>query len=320
MPDTIHETEHTIEVAAEPKAVYDLIADVTRWPRMFAPTVHAKVLEQSADGERIQLWAVANGQAKTWVSRRGLDPRGLRVSFRQEVSQPPVAEMGGEWRAEPLPGDGTRVVLAHDYRAVDDAAEHVAWIEQAVDRNSRSELAALKAAAEGFGGGEDGGEDGVAFSFEDTVRINGTIADVYAFLYEAAAWPERLPHVSRLDLTEDTENLQLMSMDTRTADGSVHTTESVRVCFPQRQIIYKQIRTPALMTVHTGQWRLAGTDGDVTASSQHFVVIDPAAVTRVLGAEAGVPEARRFIRQALGTNSGTTLNHAKEFAEKAGKH
>lgn len=314
MAERIVRTEHEIVVAAAPRAVYDLIADVTRWPQMFAPTVHAEVLERSGESERIRLWAVANEQAKTWISRRELDERRLAVAFRQEVSQPPVAAMGGEWRAEPLPGGGTRVVLAHDYRAVDDAEEHLEWIGRAVERNSRSELAALKAAAEAAGGG--GGEDDPAFSFEDTVVINGPLSEVYAFLYEAASWPQRLPHVSRLDLTEETENLQLMSMDTRTADGSVHTTESVRVCFPEREIVYKQVRTPALMTVHTGRWRLTESGGAVTATSRHSVVVNRAAIGQVLGADAGVPEARRFIRKALGTNSSTTLERAKAFAEK----
>lgn len=309
--DTPHVTEHSIVVAAAPKVAYDLIADVTRWPQMFTPTVHAEVLEQSGGTERIRLWATANGQAKTWTSRRELDPQGLRVAFRQEVSQPPVRSMGGEWRAEALPDGRTRVVLTHDYLAVDDSQENLDWIAKAVDRNSQSELAALKTAAEQHGDGAD-----LVLSFEDTVRIEGRLADVYAFLYEAASWPERLPHVSRLDLTEDNENLQLMEMDTRTADGSAHTTQSVRVCFPQQRIVYKQIRTPALMTVHTGYWRLVEADGGVLATSQHLVVVNPEAIRAVLGAEAGVKEAREFIHRALSTNSTTTLNHAKAFAEK----
>ena len=55
---------------------------------------------------------------------------------------------------------------------------------------------------------------------------------------------ERLPHVARVVLTEDTPGLQFLEMDTRTKDGSTHTTKSVRVCFPDTRIAYKQITLP----------------------------------------------------------------------------
>ena len=56
--------------------------------------------------------------------------------------------MGGTWIIEPAGEGASRVRLLHDYRAVDDDPEGLAWIDQAVDRNSRSELAALKANVE----------------------------------------------------------------------------------------------------------------------------------------------------------------------------
>ena len=69
------------------------------------PTVHADYAERGETEERIRLWATANGEVKNWTSRRRLDPAALRVEFRQEVSSPPVAAMGGTWIVEPLAGD-----------------------------------------------------------------------------------------------------------------------------------------------------------------------------------------------------------------------
>ena len=40
-----HTTTHTVMIGAPAKVVYDLIADVTRWPYIFGPTVHAEVFE-----------------------------------------------------------------------------------------------------------------------------------------------------------------------------------------------------------------------------------------------------------------------------------
>ncbi|MGH4011340.1 MAG: aromatase/cyclase [Pseudonocardiaceae bacterium] len=305
------EVTHEISVSAPADAVYQLIADVGNWPRIFPPSVHVDQIERTGSQERIRIWATANGEAKTWTSRRRLDPEALRVEFRQEVSQPPVGAMGGAWVIERVSDTESRVRLLHDYRAVDDDPDKLAWIDRAVDRNSAAELAALKANAELAGAAEE-----LLLSFEDAVHVDGPAKDVYDFINEAQWWSERLPHVARVSLREDSPRLQLLEMDTRTRDGSVHTTTSVRVCFPHRKIVYKQIVVPALMTVHTGYWLLAETDSGVRATSQHTVVLNPANITKMLGDGAGVEDARQFVRSALSANSLATLDHAKKYAER----
>jgi aromatase len=301
---------HEISVLAPAVAVYHLVAEVENWPLIFPPTVYVDHVERAADEERIRIWATANGAAKNWTSRRRLDPGGLRIDFRQEVSAPPVAAMGGSWVMEPISASESRVRLTHDYRAVGDDPEKLAWIDQAVDQNSRSELAALKENAERVTG------TSALLAFEDAVAVDGPAKDVYDFLNEAGRWTERLPHVARVSLREDPPGLQLLEMDTRTKDGSVHTTTSVRVCVPPSKIVYKQIQLPALMTLHTGHWQLReGTDG-VTVTSRHTVMINEPNITKILGAGAGVAEARDYVRQALSGNSLATLHLAKDYAER----
>ncbi|MEV5681958.1 aromatase/cyclase [Streptomyces sp. NPDC052164] len=306
------EVEHEITVDAAAADIYRLIAEVENWPRIFPPTVYVDQVERGERTERIRIWATANGEAKQWTSRRTLDPEGLRITFRQEVSTPPVAAMGGTWIIEPLGDSRSRVRLLHDYRAVDDDPGNLDWIDKAVDRNSRSELAALKANVELVTGTEE-----LTLSFEDSVRVERPAKDVYDFINEADQWKSRLPHVAEVDLREDEPGLQVLRMDTLTKDGSTHTTESVRVCFPHHRIAYKQTTLPALMTLHTGYWQLTDNgDGSTTATSQHTVVINTENITRILGADAGVAEARSFVRNALGTNSSATLGHAKRYAER----
>src|SRR5690348_5680004 len=139
---------HDITVDAPAMAVYDLVADVGNWPYLFPPTVYVDQVDRLPNAERIRIWATANGEVKNWTSRRVLDPGTLRIDFRQEVPAAPVAAMSGSWLIEPLSETQSRVRLLHDYRAVDDDAESLAWIDEAVDRNSRSELEALKASVE----------------------------------------------------------------------------------------------------------------------------------------------------------------------------
>ncbi|WP_030549791.1 aromatase/cyclase [Streptomyces exfoliatus] len=308
---TVREVEHEITVAAPVERVYQLIAEVENWPLIFPPTIYVDHVERGEREERIRIWATANDDVKNWTSRRTLDAEARRITFRQEVPAEPVAAMGGAWVIEPAGADSCRVRLLHDYRAIDDDPAKLAWIDEAVDRNSRSELAALKANVERVAA-----EDELRFSFADAVTVRGAAKDVYDFLNEADLWKERLPHVAKVVLTETSPGLQTLRMDTLTKNGDSHTTESVRVCFPHSRIAYKQTTLPALMNLHTGLWTVEEDgEGTTTVTSHHTVVVNTENITRILGADAGVPEARAFLREALGGNSRATLGYAKEYAE-----
>ena len=301
---TEHTTVHTHVVSAPVEVAYGLIADVERWPVIFEPTVHVRMLERSDGAERFRIWALVNGEVASWTSRRTLDPRAAVITFRQEHSRPPLTSMGGEWRFTPLPGNRTEIALTHTFSAEGD--DDVEWITRALDTNSERELAALGRMAEQRHPVQD-----LVMTFEDVVRAEGDTARAYRFVDRADAWPTLLPHVARLDLDEPEPGVQHMEMDTLTSDGSTHTTRSVRLCFPEREIVYKQELPPRLLFGHSGAWEF-GEDGLITA--RHTVAIDPGAVAGVLGEGATVAQAREYLRSALGANSRTTLTHAAAAA------
>ncbi|MER7312133.1 MULTISPECIES: aromatase/cyclase [Streptomyces] len=308
---TSHRAVHGTEIDAPANRVYSLIRDAAEWPRYFTPTVHVERTELDARSERLRIWATANGEVKHWTSHRTLDSGGLRVRFRQEVCSPPVAAMSGEWVLRERPGGRCELTLHHTFAAVDDRPEDVEWITTATDRNSRTELANVKALVE-----RPESDTELLFSFKDSETVHGPAEAVYAFLAEAGKWPDRLPHVSRLDLTEPFDGAQVMTMVTRTNDGSEHTTESVRVCFPgERRIVYKQIGCPPLMTLHTGEWSIRDTGDGLLVTSQHTIRINESAIPGVLGADATVADARARVRAAVGGNSAATLALARRFAE-----
>jgi len=309
---TTREVEHDITIGAPAAAVYQLLADVTNWPRIFPPTIHVDRIEATGNEERIRIWATANGQPKDWTSRRSLDPEALTITFRQEIPAPPVKHMGGTWIIEPIGEQESRVRLLHDYSAIDDDAHDLLWIEQAVDKNSTAELAALKTNVERAHAAET---EELTFSFTDTVQIAGSAKDVYDFVNEADRWAERLPHVATVRLAEETPGLQELEMDTRAKDGSVHTTKSYRVVFPHHKIAYKQVTLPALMTLHTGEWTFVDNEEGTAASSQHTVTLNTDNIARILGPDATVADAREYVHTALSTNSRATLSHAKAYAE-----
>jgi aromatase len=303
-----HAMTHDITVDAPAATLFDLIADATSWPKIFGPTVHVERLWADSTQERLQLWATANSAARTWTSIRTLDPVARRIEFRQEHSPDPIAIMGGCWTFEPLPDDRTRVLLDHHFAVVGDDPAGLRWISTAVESNSTAELAALKAHTEA-------GSLALEDTFDDTIEVAGAAHDVYDFIYRADLWPQRLPHVAHLNLTEEQAGLQVMEMETRIADGSTHGTTSVRVCFAPERIVYKQVVVPRLLTVHLGEWSITGEEGQVTVSSRHTVRINPDTVESVLGTGATIADARRFVRDALSRNSRATLEHAKSYAE-----
>jgi aromatase len=311
--ERVHRTTHEVTVAAPAGVVYGLISDAVRWPLFFPPNVHVEQLEFDGDSERLRMWALANGQVRSWTSRRLLDPGRRRVEFRQELPATPVEAMGGSWIVDALGPGRSRLTLLHDFTVADDDPDDVAWVRRATDTNSRSELDNLRRLAERWGR-----LDELVLSFEDSVRVNGPAELAYDFLYRIGDWPELVPHISRLDFTEDEPGVQVMSMDTRTADGATHTTESVRVCFPHAgRIVHKQTATPTLVAAHTGEWSVVPDETGVTVYSQHSVMLCEENITRVLGQDADIAGARRHVREALGRNSTATLELAKKHAESA---
>ncbi|MGH4025633.1 MAG: aromatase/cyclase [Pseudonocardiaceae bacterium] len=305
-----HYQEHTRVIAASREVLYGLVADVTRWPVIFGPSLHVRYLQRSDTTERFQLWARVNDEVRTWTSRRTQDARAFSISFEQERSPAPITSMGGEWRFNALPGGRTEAVLKHQYSA--DSTADVEWIGTAVDRNSEEELAALGRVAElGYPMGE------LIDTFDDVVAIAGTAADAYDFIYRSDLWPERLPHVGGVRLVENMPGIQDMEMDTITVDGTSHSTRSIRLCFPGESIVYKQLKPPRLLFGHSGAWSFAdAADGSdrTLVTARHTVAIDPVAAREVLGAESTLADVRTYLREALGGNGRATIAHADAYA------
>jgi aromatase len=299
----IRHTEHVTTVPAPPDTVYDMIADAARWPAIFSPTVHVEYLSPGPEDEqRLRVWAFAGDSVASWVSHRTLDKAVRRVGFRQTSPAAPVAAMRGEWRVFPS-GDESRVVFRHWFAAEHDDEAILGKIEAVVNRNSLAELASLRAAA---------GRAHLIVDFEDETAMDGGQAGVYRFLAQAQEWPELLPHVSRVALTEQPAGVQVVDMDTVESGGgeAVHNTVSVRVLLPPGVIVYKQTTLPPFLTAHVGSWHVRA---DGTTVARHTVVLKEEAIAAMLGPGATVEQAAGLVRQAIGGNSRATLRRAREL-------
>ncbi|MBF6328253.1 aromatase/cyclase [Nocardia transvalensis] len=307
-----HSTAHTLTIAAPPAVVYGLVADVSRWPALFGPAVYVRQIELTERSQHFEIWAIVNGDIAHWESRRSLDPSRLRIEFAQVRSQHPVEAMRGEWICRELAPGRTEVTLGHTFTAADDRQSTVESIRRALNSNSSRELAALAAAADHGYHVSD-----VVFSFSDSVDIDGSqVGAAYEFIDRAELWPSHLPHVASADCAEMSPGVQRLTMDSRTDDGTVHTTESLRICRPGEWIAYKQLRTPALLRGHSGVWTFRHAEhGPGRITARHTVVLDPHAAVMTFGS-GGVGDAKKYVREQLRRNSSITMTHAVEYARK----
>lgn len=289
--------EYQILVAAPAESVFEVLLEVARWPQLFTAVVHAECLRRAGSHETIAVWELAGKDAvRQWQADRTVDRDRLRIAFTEQPAALAGARVHGEWSVCPRPDGMTRIMLC---LAADEEVQRLAgaWLED------------LKRAAERAGELDD-----LSLDFEDPIFAAGDVMDAWQVLYEADRWPELLDHVKRLEMTEETPNIQFFDMDTLAKDGSTVTTRSVRVCLPTRLIVYKQINPPPLLEVHTGHWRFTPTPEGMILGARHTCTIRPDRLA-VLGADTTLTGARRYLRRFLSANSTTNLRLAKAYAE-----
>lgn len=138
---------HTERVAAPPKRVYQLIADVDHWPELFDSVLAIEHLGYDDTGERVRFWGTVGGRRGSWVSSRETNPKRLQLRFRQEHSVYPLASLGGLWLVLPK-GESSLVALDHYYRVSGDDPIVARGVEERIRTTSTAMLAAIRRAAE----------------------------------------------------------------------------------------------------------------------------------------------------------------------------
>ncbi|MDT6987475.1 SRPBCC family protein [Streptomyces lusitanus] len=315
----VHRMAQHAEVDAPAGVLYGLIADALRWPVFLPPTVHVEQLEFDGESERLRMWVTANGEIRSWTTRRVLDPVAHRIDFRQEVLPRPVTSMGGSWTVEPRGAERSLVTLRNDFAVTGNARADVDWVKRATAANTRAALTNLRQLADRWRRLDD-----LVLSFEESAHIDAAVEPVYAFLHRFGDRADAVPGATRTDLAESAPGVQLMTVELRAADGTTRTTESVRIGFPHAgRIVYKDIRDteqPALLAAHTGEWSVEpdawGTG--VTVVARHHAVLDEEGVRQRYGEGAqAVRLAREALRARLAGQSAAALRLAREHAEGA---
>ncbi|MFJ3659048.1 SRPBCC family protein [Streptomyces sp. NPDC090119] len=302
----VHRTSHRIEMAAPAGVVYGFIADAERWPLFFAPNVHVEPLDLNGNEQRLRMWTLNGDRIESWVTRRTLDPGARRIGFRRETGPETVTGMGGSWTVEQLPGGSSLLTLEREFSTTD----HRTPATSIGDANIRRHLADLKDVTERWSVLDD-----LVVTLDDQMRVDAPAEFLYGFLYRSGAWSGGDRGDTGVRLTEDVPGVQLVRA--RTADG-VEGGGTVRLCFPGAGlIVYKLTDPPPLIAGQTGEWCLEPDPAGVTVRARHQVVLSERGVARVLGANADLADARRYVRETIGRDNATLLALARLHAEDA---
>ncbi|MFD4790818.1 SRPBCC family protein [Streptomyces sp. NPDC058459] len=302
----VHRTSHRIEVAAPAGVVYGFIADAERWPLFFAPNVHVEPLDLNGHEQRLGMWTLNGDRVESWITRRTLDPGARRIEFHRETGPETVKGMRGIWRVEQLPHGASLLTLDREFST----ADHRLPAPSIGDANIRRHLADLKDLTERWTVLDD-----LVVTVDDQIRLDAPAELLYGFLYRSGAWSGGDPGVTGVRLSEDVPGVQLVHGHTA---GSGAAGRAVRLCFPGAGlIVYKVTAPPPLIAGQAGEWCLEPDPTGVTMRVRHRVVLSEQGVAQVLGADAGLAEARRHVREAIGRDSATLLALARRHAEDA---
>lgn len=132
---------HEIMINCEPESAFLLCTEVEKWPDIFPPCRKTKVIERSDNHIVFEITAETEpGKVASWVSKRSIDRENKKIEFIQTRVAEPLKSMEGTWLFEKC-GDMSKVSLVHVYSAEE---QHYEFIEKILDKNSKSELKAIK--------------------------------------------------------------------------------------------------------------------------------------------------------------------------------
>ena len=88
---------------------------------------------------------------------------------------------------------------------------------------------------------------------ETSIFIKSTPEQMYNAIYEMEKWPEKLPHVKRIETLYNDGIYQEFLMDVQSEKGLI-CVRSIRRCLPDEGIVFFQPQPPKFLKHHCGGW------------------------------------------------------------------
>jgi ribosome-associated toxin RatA of RatAB toxin-antitoxin module len=314
-----YQATHSIQCGAPPEVVYAVISDSAQWPELLAPCDRVTVLESDAGGELIEVRARVGGVPMCWRSRRTFRPEVHGVDAAIVEPMPLVADMRTSWRIVPVDAGTSLVVLEHDYtlRAevaglVDEVATHEQahrFIADGIHRNSTTELADIRAAAECRVAERRTG------AARHSVVCVAPVDTVYQLVRDTRNWPrifeacldavvlERDGDVELVRIHAEQEGEPVSWCTRRTYHDGIH------------RIDYELTEPMPFLADMRGQWRVVPLDEHrclLTVERRWTLLPD---VSGIRGGIDTVAEAARFVAVFVDGNAEDELREIRELVE-----
>lgn len=298
----------TAKVEAPVDRVFDLVADVTQGPRFFPNVIHADRVEEGAGEDVVRRWVLAGDQVRSWRSRRRPDRAAGLISFEHLEPGGALRGLGGQWTFKAEGERETLVELRHTIEA-EGGTDAPAPAADSTRAGAENQLARLKEVAEQYDE-----LAGLEASYEASLVIKGSLADVYGYFEESERWPERIPHCLSVVRSDAGPDVQVVEMDVRVPSGAIHTTKQVRVCLPGDRIVWRQVGgLPPLDQGLFGYTSFTETPEGVLARAGQTELLKPLAV-----AKRGwtVDQAREHVAEVRGARNLGALRSVQEYLDR----
>jgi aromatase len=131
---------HELSIPGPAAEVFEMTRDVLRWADYMPAVTAASFVQQSADGDIVEITAEANDQKHTWRSRRAVDRTARTIGFTRVEPVEPLVSMEGRWEFI-ADGEATRAVLTHRYSTT--TAQALDFYTDATRSNATRDLEGL---------------------------------------------------------------------------------------------------------------------------------------------------------------------------------
>lgn len=310
-------TTHSIICEAPAANVYNIIADVSNWPKIFDNCISTVIKERIGNTEQVQIKAWQNGQVVSWDTQRSYFDDIFRINFVLPIPMPFLKEMSGQWRVIPLNKCRCILNVTRDFALLDDISGIRADItthEQArelinhfINDNAGSEMLAVKEFVEK--------NDTTISSFTSSYSLPFTPEEFYSLLSDIHKWPDILPHCTDVKVIYEDAKYQEFVMEIIGDSGNEHF-RSIRQCDRDTLTIsYFQPEPPALLKKHSGRWVMQARGGRTEIIVEHSIHIDSERCS-VLFSDDDIKRNKQRIKALILKNSQSTIDACCHWLQK----
>jgi len=150
---------------------------------------------------------------------------------------------------------------------------------------------------------------------ETSISMQCSPQDAYNAIYDMEKWPEKLPHVKRIETLYNDGTYQEFLMDVLSDSGLVQV-RSIRRCIPNEGITFFQPKPPKFLKHHCGGWSFKSQATGCIVSTWHQWNLEPSIASEIFPNNDKMTT-KESVTNVLLAHANLALNTWKILLEKA---